>query len=375
MLRVVRSSAFCVLTCAVFVSAPSPVRAQLSTRGLVARWTFDDGTGKDSAGANDMTLVGSPAVVASPMGSALEVRSTAYAVASSPDLNVNGWTGLTVSVWVQPVTSFTTYGNILGRGSDSSGGAYIFYAPGVNQWDSLFNVNFSVTQVEGAVFHNFSPSKPPYPVLGNWYHLVGTYDGQTIRTYVNGVLDGSTTVSTPGRALWEPAGCKTYIGTSYALPYRNWGDQYFSGVFDDVAIWQRALTPVEITQLFLANTQQVSFAAANPRGNVPTSSARRYNPGAKPPPPAERVAPPRDNTPRLVSYSYDSKTAKGILSVDIANAGIEARDWVIKNIGKIASSKELLLEAGKEPTDGGRYKVLNESLKDGILTVEFEVLH
>ena len=64
-----------------------------------------------------------------------------------------------------------------------------------------------------------------------------------------------------------------------------------------------------------------------------------------------------------------------MLAVDISKQGLEARDWVIQNIGRIASSKELLLEAGSEPTAGGRYKALNESLKDGILTIEFEVLH
>ena len=38
-------------------------------------------------------------------------------------------------------------------------------------------------------------------------------------------------------------------------------------------------------------------------------------------------------------------------------------------------SHMLLLEAGKEETVGGRYKVLDESFADGILTVTFEVLH
>jgi hypothetical protein len=71
------------------------------------------------------------------------------------------------------------------------------------------------------------------------------------------------------------------------------------------------------------------------------------------------------------SYQYDARTQKGSLSVDISGHGIEAREWVVKNIGKICSSKEVLLEAGQENSTGGRYRVLNESLKDGILTIEF----
>jgi hypothetical protein len=74
---------------------------------------------------------------------------------------------------------------------------------------------------------------------------------------------------------------------------------------------------------------------------------------------------------KVVDYSYDSKTQKGRISVDISAYGIGARDWVIKNIGKICSSKELLMEAGHESSSGGHYRLLNESMKDGVLTIEF----
>jgi hypothetical protein len=74
---------------------------------------------------------------------------------------------------------------------------------------------------------------------------------------------------------------------------------------------------------------------------------------------------------KVVSYEYDARTQRGVISVDTAGHGIEAREWVVKNIGKICSSKELLLQAGQESDSGGRYRVLNESVKDGILTIEF----
>jgi len=74
---------------------------------------------------------------------------------------------------------------------------------------------------------------------------------------------------------------------------------------------------------------------------------------------------------KVVSYQYDSRTDKGSLSVNISDYGLDARDWVIKNIGKICSSKEVLLEAGQEKSTGGHYRVLNESLKDGVLTIDF----
>jgi hypothetical protein len=74
---------------------------------------------------------------------------------------------------------------------------------------------------------------------------------------------------------------------------------------------------------------------------------------------------------KVVSYQYDAKTRRGVISVDMAGRSIEARDWVVKNIGKICSSKELLMEAGQENGVGGHYRVLNETVKDGVLTIEF----
>jgi hypothetical protein len=77
----------------------------------------------------------------------------------------------------------------------------------------------------------------------------------------------------------------------------------------------------------------------------------------------------------VVSYTFDARTQKGSLSVDISERGFEVRDWVVKNIGKICSTQNIGLEAGKEPTTGGRYKILNESVKSSILTIEFEALY
>ncbi len=109
-----------------------------------------------------------------------------------------------------------------------------------------------------------------------------------------------------------------------------------------------------------------STPPAGAQKNPGTSSAEETSPAARPPPVL---------APRVLSYKYDDKSAKGLFTVDMKDKGMETRDWVVKNIGRIASSKELLLEAGNEPTAGGRYRVLNESLANDILTIEFEVLH
>ena len=107
----------------------------------------------------------------------------------------------------------------------------------------------------------------------------------------------------------------------------------------------------------------------NQKGGFGTleEAAPPSQPGAKADPAAFTV-----NTFKVLDYQYDSKTRKGVFSVDLSGHPFEqARGWVVANIGRICSSKEVLLEAGQESSSGGRYRVLNEAVKDGVLTVEF----
>ena len=72
-----------------------------------------------------------------------------------------------------------------------------------------------------------------------WYHVAGTYDGSVFRVYVNGELAGQ---SKENQQLTRGAGTIT-IGAFVA------GHAYpFDGVIDDVKIYDRAKTAVEILQ-------------------------------------------------------------------------------------------------------------------------------
>ena len=71
---------------------------------------------------------------------------------------------------------------------------------------------------------------------GQWYHVVATYDGNTVTLYVNGAQVaqgalGAHTLST-NMAL--------YIGT------RAQSGEVFSGRIDDVALYSRALSATEV---------------------------------------------------------------------------------------------------------------------------------
>lgn len=72
-----------------------------------------------------------------------------------------------------------------------------------------------------------------------WYHVACVYDGSTIKTYVNGVSEGSNTSSGSMIAT------TTY---PYTIGAQSWssGRYHYAGGIDDVAIYNRALSAAEL---------------------------------------------------------------------------------------------------------------------------------
>lgn len=75
---------------------------------------------------------------------------------------------------------------------------------------------------------------------GEWYHVAATWDGSNVRIYVNGVLDTTPasrtgTINTDTRSL--------YIGGTI-------GGDLFDGMIYDVRVYNRALLPEEVVELY-----------------------------------------------------------------------------------------------------------------------------
>jgi len=72
---------------------------------------------------------------------------------------------------------------------------------------------------------------------GVWYHVAGTYDGETLKLYVNGELKDSNT---------DPSG--NLDTTDAILAIGTWSSltDYFQGTIDEVRIYNRSLSPTEI---------------------------------------------------------------------------------------------------------------------------------
>jgi PKD repeat protein len=194
------------------------------SNGLVAAYSFDEGTGTTvndlSGNGNDGTIGGATWSSSAKYGKALSFTSGALiTVNDAPSLDLT--TGMTLEAWVNP-SALSSWQDI------------IYKAPG----DIFFLLGSAPTAqvpATGGTFTQTLYGTTALP-LNTWSHLAATYDGATVRLFVNGAQVGSR--SQTGT-----------IATSTG-PVTIGGDpdygQHWTGLIDEVRIYNRALSASEI---------------------------------------------------------------------------------------------------------------------------------
>ena len=103
------------------------------------------------------------------------------------------------------------------------------------------NIEFFVySDTEAAWKAARSPSSVAYN--DTWLHVAGTFDGTVVRLYLNGVLQKDP-VAYVGTIASRPND-RVFIGSD-----SEWLDRFYRGAIDDVRIYSRALSDVEIGQI------------------------------------------------------------------------------------------------------------------------------
>src|SRR5882724_7114332 len=214
---------------AFFISGtPSVTVAQVPTPGLVAAYSFNEGSGGtalDSSGnSNTGVLSGISWTNQGRFGKALSFDGVNdwVAIADAPSLDLT--TGMTVEAWVYPTTSSGVRDVLIKEGASVD--IYNLYARnGRGRAEINVYIGGSNRTAEGSVLK-----------ANVWTHLAGTYDGSMLRLYINGIeaahqaQEGLITAS---------SGPLRIGGNSI------WGE-YFKGRIDEVRIYNRALTQAEI---------------------------------------------------------------------------------------------------------------------------------
>ena len=153
---------------------------------------------------------------------------------------------ITLEAWVRPNTSLDGWRCVLVKEIPSSL-AYGLYAGGYpNRPSSWLTVNNNLVALEG-------PTALP---ANTWSHLATTYDGTTLRLYVNGVQVSSSPFSGPVPVSGSPL----RIGGNSV-----WSE-WFAGQIDDVRIYNRVLSASQI-----AADRDTPVAGPQPDTSAPTT--------------------------------------------------------------------------------------------------------
>jgi hypothetical protein len=197
---------------------------------LIAAYAFEEGAGTTTADATGKshtgTLSGATWTTAGKNGKALSFNGVNSYVSAADANDLDLTNGMTLEAWVRP-SALSGWNTVVMKEGSATTLAYSLYAHDNSPWPSNTIRIGNVDRVAAGT--------SPLP-LNTWTHLAATYDGTTMRLFVNGVQVGARAQT--GNIVVSTRTLR--IGGNSV-----WGE-YFNGLIDDVRIYNRALTAAEI---------------------------------------------------------------------------------------------------------------------------------
>ena len=220
----------------------------INDKNLLGRWVFQQPhvsgkTVKDLTGKADGTMLGKTRLRTAGKHQALEFDGSSQSVLMAADHTKVALPERTITAeaWVR-VDKPLTWGGIVGAVQDN--GAY------ERGWILGYRESklcFAVAGKEGNGRLTYLTAKTDFD-KERWYHLAGTYDGATMRLYVNGRLENTSTVQKgdidyPPKAFYE-------IGA-----YHDKDENFrLSGMIHEVCVYKAVLSAEQIAERFTAKS-------------------------------------------------------------------------------------------------------------------------
>ena len=202
-------------------------RSSAATTGLVAAYAFDEASGttvSDASGSGNTGTTANTTWVAGKNGGALSFNGTSSRVTIPDATGLRLTTAMTLEAWVDKTGTNSGWRDVIYKGNDN-------YYLSANSTPN--NVPAGGAIIGGSYGEAYGTATL---ATNTWAHLALTYDGTTVRLYVNGTQVSSTpktgSIATSTNAL--TIGSDTLYG------------QYFQGLIDDVRVYNIALTAAQV---------------------------------------------------------------------------------------------------------------------------------
>jgi hypothetical protein len=217
---------------------------------LISWWTLDETTGSrvDTHGSNDLGVAAAPGYVSAKIGNGVDLNGTTQylyndaqrgLVTGNNDWSIAGWVNLDVLSPDLLDSIFSVTANN-GVGSNTYADLLLEYRAGTED-------RFTLSMYSSTTRKFVNASTFGLPSTGTWYFLYAYHDSVANELGIsvnNGTIDTQSYTGTPNSNQ-----ARINIGRfSPSFPY------LLNGKVDEMGLWQRLLTPAEVTELYNSGT-------------------------------------------------------------------------------------------------------------------------
>jgi len=183
-----------------------------------------------SGNGNDGTINGYPVSVDGVYGQALDFNGDDYVdCGGNPLLGMQETNAMTAAGWITIRSIANQWAAIIAKGENA-------WRLGIVSLDTRFHFGITIWNAPDAA----SVDGATVIGLDEWHHVAGVFDGANIMVYLDGALDGNQPTTSP----IGTNELNVYIGNNPEATGRYW-----NGLIDEVVIFNRALSALEIAYL------------------------------------------------------------------------------------------------------------------------------
>jgi hypothetical protein len=207
----------------------------IPTNGLVGWWPFSGNANDESGNGNNGTVNGATLTT-----DRFGLANKAYSFDGMDDdiiidneFNFDFQYNFSISLWVNSFSTDLGQKILVSKFQNYDDS----YSVALNNENAQFNLAWAPT-----AWTPFQPTQTILPQI--WNQIIVTFDSVNIQVYINGFLELTSPYQNTVFNSQAPIVFGNFFGN-------NWSSgSYFNGFLDDIGIWNRALSPQEISDLY-----------------------------------------------------------------------------------------------------------------------------